>query len=157
MCGCYRRGEASDPTTYTVAVATVLLGYDDAIIVDVTDPANGLPSKLQWLPAVAEVKAECERLKALRSPPQPRALPRPEREISEAERERVAAKMRALAAELGAGAAEAPPMGDGERALRDGDEARAVAIAQQGMIGVALSYEARVKMGLVEDAAEARG
>lgn len=78
LCGCYRKGDASDPGTFVVAVATVLLGYPPDIVVSVTDPGTGLPSKLQWLPSVAEVKAECERLMALRyAPEKPKALPEP--------------------------------------------------------------------------------
>ena len=97
--GCYRQGDANDIETYTVAVASVLSIFPDEIIVDVTDPVRGLPSKLKWLPTVAEVRAECDRLQKLREPVQvrPREI---ESHIPEDERARVAAKMEKLQREL---------------------------------------------------------
>lgn len=98
--GSFRAQGAVDAATFTVAVASVLLEYPEDIIVDVTDPARGLPAKIEWL-SVKAVRDECERLKAVRYPPAPR--PRQiEREISDEERERVARKFRDLADSLGA-------------------------------------------------------
>lgn len=42
------------------AVTAILSEYPDQVIEAVTDPRTGLPSKIKWLPSVAEVKAECE-------------------------------------------------------------------------------------------------
>lgn len=62
MLGCYRVGDAHDPETYITAVVAVLVGYPVWIIQSVTDPASGIPSKIKFLPAVAEVKTACEEL-----------------------------------------------------------------------------------------------
>lgn len=42
------------------AVTAILSEYPDSVIETVTDPRTGLPSKIKWLPTVAEVKTECE-------------------------------------------------------------------------------------------------
>lgn len=60
LLGCYRAGDASDPEVYVSAVMAVLGSYSQAVIAAVVDPRNGLPSKLKWLPSVAEIKDECE-------------------------------------------------------------------------------------------------
>lgn len=60
MFGCYRRQDANDPEIYVAAVTAILSEYPDSVIETVTDPRTGLPSKLKWLPTVAEVKTECE-------------------------------------------------------------------------------------------------
>lgn len=60
MLGCYRRGEVADVEIYTRAVVAVLCGYPEAIARAVSNPARGLPSRLQWLPTVAEVRSACE-------------------------------------------------------------------------------------------------
>jgi hypothetical protein len=58
--GCYRRGEANDPETYTMAIAATLADYPREVVEHVTDPRTGLPAKLKFLPAVAEVREACE-------------------------------------------------------------------------------------------------
>lgn len=58
--GCYRKGDANDPEIYTAAVAATLADYSAEVIEYVTDPRTGLPSKLKWLPTVAEVREACE-------------------------------------------------------------------------------------------------
>jgi len=58
--GCYRTGDANDPQVYTAAVVAVLSDYSPEVVQFVTDPRTGLPSKVKWLPAVAEVKEACE-------------------------------------------------------------------------------------------------
>ena len=60
MFGCYRKQDANDPEIYVAAVTAILSEYPDSVIETVTDPRTGLPSKIKWLPTVAEVKAECE-------------------------------------------------------------------------------------------------
>lgn len=60
MFGCYRKGEANDPETYTMAVAATLAEYPKEVIEHVTDPRTGLPAKLKFLPSVAEVREACE-------------------------------------------------------------------------------------------------
>ena len=60
MFGCYRKQDANDPEIYVAAVTAILSEYPDSVIETVTDPRTGLPSKIKWLPTVAEVKSECE-------------------------------------------------------------------------------------------------
>jgi hypothetical protein len=62
LAGCYRKSDAADPETYAGAVAAVLAEYPPDIVQRVTDPRSGLPSKLQWLPSVKEVRDACEEL-----------------------------------------------------------------------------------------------
>jgi hypothetical protein len=62
LLGCYRKDDAADPETYAGAVAAVLAEYPPDIVQRVTDPRSGLPSKLQWLPSVKEVRDACEEL-----------------------------------------------------------------------------------------------
>lgn len=71
MFGCYRRGDANDPATYTAAVASVLAEYPEETIRYVTDPRTGLPSNPRidpktgraytGLPDVGDVRIACER------------------------------------------------------------------------------------------------
>lgn len=60
MLGCYRKAEAGDPEIYTTAVIAVLMRYPDSVVMAVTEPATGLPSKLKWLPAIAEIREACD-------------------------------------------------------------------------------------------------
>jgi len=62
MFGCYRKGDANDPDTYTAAVAAVLGLYPGEVVARVTDPRTGLPGRSNVLPTVAEVRAACEEL-----------------------------------------------------------------------------------------------
>jgi hypothetical protein len=57
--GCYRRGDANDPVTYSAAVTAVLTCFPEHVVEYVTDPRTGIPSDVQWLPSVAEVKQAC--------------------------------------------------------------------------------------------------
>lgn len=61
--GCYRKGDANDPEIYTAAVAATLADFPAEVVEYVTDPRTGLPSKLKWLPTVAEVREACEKHK----------------------------------------------------------------------------------------------
>lgn len=57
--GCYRKGDANDPETYTAAIAAILSEYSTEVIQHVTDPRTGLPRKTTFLPTVQEVDAAC--------------------------------------------------------------------------------------------------
>jgi hypothetical protein len=59
LLGCYRRGDANDPVTYSAAVTAVLIGFPEHVVEYVTDPRTGIPSELEWLPSVAQVKQAC--------------------------------------------------------------------------------------------------
>jgi hypothetical protein len=59
---CFRRTEASDAKTFVTAVAAVLARYPEDIVRRVTHPVDGLPASHTFPPAIAEVKAACERL-----------------------------------------------------------------------------------------------
>ncbi len=60
MLGCYRKADAGDPEIYTSAIISVLMRYPESVVMQVTEPSTGLPSKLKWLPAVAEVREACD-------------------------------------------------------------------------------------------------
>lgn len=66
LLGCYRCGDAHDPETFISAVAAVLARYPIHIIRQVTDPAAGIPSKIQWIPSIKEISDAC---KAAAAPP----------------------------------------------------------------------------------------
>ena len=57
--GCYRRGDANDPETYTAAITAILSEYSMEVIQHVTDPRTGLARKTNFLPTVQEVDAAC--------------------------------------------------------------------------------------------------
>lgn len=66
LLGCYRTGDAHDPETYISAVVAVLVTFPVSVMREVTDPVGGLPSKLNWLPTVKEIREACdERLRML--------------------------------------------------------------------------------------------
>ena len=58
--GCYRKGDANDPDAYVGAVAAVLSEYPAETIKFVTDPRTGIPSRVDWMPTVGEIKRACE-------------------------------------------------------------------------------------------------
>src|SRR5690348_11532372 len=60
LLGCYRKGDAENPDTYTAAIAAVLSEYPTDIIRRATDPRTGIAGKSKWLPSVAEVRDFCE-------------------------------------------------------------------------------------------------
>jgi hypothetical protein len=60
LAGCYRKDDAADPETYATALAAVLALYSPDIVQQVTDPRTGLPSRVQWLPTIKEVRDECD-------------------------------------------------------------------------------------------------
>jgi hypothetical protein len=60
LLGCYRTGDANDPTTYVAAITAILAKFPEEVITTVTHPATGLPSKKSWLPTVKEVHDACD-------------------------------------------------------------------------------------------------
>jgi hypothetical protein len=60
LLGCFRTGDATDPEVYTRAVVMVLADYPDDVIERVVDPRTGIPSRMNWLPTIAEIKSACE-------------------------------------------------------------------------------------------------
>ena len=64
MFGCYRKGDANDPETYTAAIAAILAEYSTEVIKHVTDPRTGLPRTMKFMPNVAEVAEACDRAKS---------------------------------------------------------------------------------------------
>jgi hypothetical protein len=60
--GCYRKGDANDPEVYVGAITLLLSTYPEDIINSVTHPVHGLPSRLKWMPSVAEVREACEEI-----------------------------------------------------------------------------------------------
>ena len=59
MVGCFRRSDANDPEVYAAAVVAALVRWPVDVITSVTEPATGLPSKLNWLPSIAEITQAC--------------------------------------------------------------------------------------------------
>lgn len=59
MFGCYRKGDANDPETYTAAITAILAKFSDDVIERVTNPAEGIPSKFKFMPNPAEVQEIC--------------------------------------------------------------------------------------------------
>lgn len=57
--GCYRRGDANDPETYTAAITAILAEYPEEVIQHVTDPRTGIARRTNWLPTVAEIDMAC--------------------------------------------------------------------------------------------------
>lgn len=64
MFGCYRKGDANDPETYTAAITVILAEYAPEVVQRVTDPRTGIARKLKFLPTVAELSEECEAAKS---------------------------------------------------------------------------------------------
>jgi hypothetical protein len=60
LVGCYRKADAADPEVYARAIVAVLMRYPKPVVVAVTEPATGLPSKIKWLPSIAEIVEACD-------------------------------------------------------------------------------------------------
>ena len=56
----YRKDDLADPEVFVAQLGVVLEGYDDAVIVAVTDPRTGLQRRSKWMPTIAEVVAACD-------------------------------------------------------------------------------------------------
>lgn len=61
MFGCYRKGDANDPETYTAAITAILAEYSPEVVQFVTDPRTGIARRIGFLPTVKEVSDECDR------------------------------------------------------------------------------------------------
>ncbi|MBA3241594.1 MAG: hypothetical protein H0T60_10260 [Acidobacteria bacterium] len=61
MLGCYRKDDVSDPAAFLGGVTAILAKYPVEVINIVTDPALGIPARIKFLPALAEVREACER------------------------------------------------------------------------------------------------
>src|SRR5215471_4960281 len=103
LIGCFRKSDANDPAIYLSAVVAVLTKYRPEVVEAITDPTTGLPAKLKWLPAIAEIVEACEAAANEQAEARRRNQPSqrlPEPYISADERRRVGEQMKALAAEL---------------------------------------------------------
>jgi hypothetical protein len=60
LVGCYRKDDAGDPEVFARAVVAVLMRYPPDVVGQVTEPATGLPSRLKWLPSIAEIVEACD-------------------------------------------------------------------------------------------------
>jgi hypothetical protein len=59
LVGCYRREDFSDVEIAGRAFVSVLARYPESVVIAVTEPATGIPSKLKWPPSIAEVVNAC--------------------------------------------------------------------------------------------------
>ena len=59
--GCYRKGDANDPETYTAAITAILAEYEPEVIQRVTHPRTGIPRQLKFMPNPAEVAEACDK------------------------------------------------------------------------------------------------
>ncbi len=58
--GRFIMGKADDPLSYTNGIAEVLAFYSPEIVAYVCSPLFGLPSKQDWLPSIAQLRAACD-------------------------------------------------------------------------------------------------
>jgi hypothetical protein len=68
--GSYRRGDANDPDTYVMAVASVLSNYETTLIREVTDPNTGIQITERFatfMPNAGELKRYCDDVAARRA------------------------------------------------------------------------------------------
>src|SRR5262249_8799406 len=100
LIGCYRKSDVGDPDVYTRAVVATLMKWPPEVILEVNEPSRGIPSKLKWLPSIAEIVEACESAYApiererLRNRHTPLALKGPKRVVpSEAELDEQFAKL----------------------------------------------------------------
>lgn len=60
LLGCYRKGDAADPDTYVAAIAATLAQFPEHVVRKITNPVTGIPARIAFLPAVAEVRQACQ-------------------------------------------------------------------------------------------------
>jgi hypothetical protein len=60
LIGCYRKEDWSDPDIASRAIVSVFARYPESVVMAVTEPATGLPSRLKWPPSIAEVVEACK-------------------------------------------------------------------------------------------------
>lgn len=56
LMGCYRRGEVESPEIFVRAAIAMFRTFPFSACRAVVDPVKGLPSKLKWLPSIAEIR-----------------------------------------------------------------------------------------------------
>src|SRR5262245_40107760 len=56
----YPQAQPPDPRTYLAGLVTIFQKYSIRAVAAAIDPARGLPSKLKFLPTLAEVNSFCE-------------------------------------------------------------------------------------------------
>ena len=59
---CYPKSEADDPETYAAAASALLAKYPDDVILQATDPADGIAAHCKWRPHLAEIREFCEQI-----------------------------------------------------------------------------------------------
>jgi hypothetical protein len=50
----------ADPQVYSSAVVSTLMTWPEEVIIAVTEPATGIPSRIAWLPSIAEIVSACK-------------------------------------------------------------------------------------------------
>lgn len=50
----------ADPQVYSAAVVATLMTWPEEVIIAVTEPATGIPSRIAWLPSIAEIISACK-------------------------------------------------------------------------------------------------
>jgi hypothetical protein len=60
LVGCYRKEDWNDPDIAFRAIVSVFARYPESVVIAVTEPATGLPSRLKWPPSIAEVVEACK-------------------------------------------------------------------------------------------------
>lgn len=66
LLGFYPAREVHDANVYAAGMSAMLAAFPLRFVKNVCDPVNGLPSKLKWLPTLAEVRAALDAEKAKR-------------------------------------------------------------------------------------------
>jgi hypothetical protein len=61
MLGCYRSSDLIDPETFSAVMTATLAEYPESVVAKVTDPLRGVPSKVRFLPSIAEVREFCDK------------------------------------------------------------------------------------------------
>lgn len=66
----YRSVDLFDPKTFSAVMTATLAQFPEAIVAKVCDPIHGIPSKLKFLPSIAEVREACDKEMSLISKPE---------------------------------------------------------------------------------------
>lgn len=67
LMGFYPAREVNDPAAFARGMTAMMAAYPLDFVRRVVDPVNGLPSRLKWLPTLADVKAALEQERARRA------------------------------------------------------------------------------------------
>lgn len=68
MAKCYPKAAAQAPEVWITAAVAVLCDYPASIVIEVTEPATGLPVRCKWLPTLFEIREACDQARAARRP-----------------------------------------------------------------------------------------